>query len=242
MAQNISPAVSIVNSKAICADGRRSIASLMMKKTQHNRVITEADQYAAARLKALWLEIPRDRRPTQQQLADAWDGPGEANQSLISQYMNGGIALNYRALLFFAKALGVAPEQIRNDLPEQQIAKASTVQETAAPYRRTSQSQRIDPDTFADTVHTLLTILRRRDKTAVIDVENPDDVAMLCDAYNELVDLDDDAGEMLAGAAIADLIAIREGKRNGRPGGKGTAPQPTAGEHRKQARKAGAGG
>lgn len=93
-----------------------------MGKASHNRTITSADRLAAERLKAIWLALPRAERPTQQQLADAWDGPGEANQSLISQYMNGLIALNYRAVLFFARQLGCADTDIRDDLPEQRQA------------------------------------------------------------------------------------------------------------------------
>lgn len=88
----------------------------------HNRTITPADTAAAARLKAIWKALPRDRRPTQQQMADEWEGPGEANQSLISQYMNGIIALNYRAVLSFAKQLGCKDTDIRDDLPEQAAA------------------------------------------------------------------------------------------------------------------------
>lgn len=88
----------------------------------HTRNITDADRRAAERLKGIWLRIPREERPTQQALADAWDVGGEANQSLISQYMNGRIALNYRAVLFFSRMLGCDPLEIRSDLPEQQIA------------------------------------------------------------------------------------------------------------------------
>lgn len=93
-----------------------------MQKPSHKRTITPADVQAAKRLKAIWLAIPRQERPTQQQLADAWDGPGDANQSLISQYMNGLIALNYRATLFFARQLGCSDTDIRSDLPEQRGA------------------------------------------------------------------------------------------------------------------------
>jgi hypothetical protein len=118
------------------------------------------------------------------------------------------------------------------------------VQEAGSFYGPVSHLGRIDPDTFADTVHALLTVLRRRDKAARINVEDPDDVEMLCGAYNELMDLDDaaDASGMLAGAVIADLIATREGRRNAKPGGKGTAPSQTGGADRKKAGKAGAGG
>ncbi len=64
--------------------------------------------------------MPADRRLTQEAIAEQW-GEG-ANQSLISQYMNGGIALNYRAVLRFAEILGCHPSEIRDDLPEQQVA------------------------------------------------------------------------------------------------------------------------
>lgn len=96
------------------------ISVAAMSKTAHNRSISQADLRAAARLKTLWQSIPRPERPTQQQLAEHWDGPGEANQSLISQYMNGQIALNYRAVKFFARQLGCSEAEIRDDLPEQQ--------------------------------------------------------------------------------------------------------------------------
>lgn len=95
--------------------------------------ITEADKQAAARLKEFWLRLPN--RPTQQALADAWPfSDTEANQSLISQYMGGKIALNHRAVLFFADQLGIAPEDIRNDLPEQRITSASRIGESHADY------------------------------------------------------------------------------------------------------------
>lgn len=79
--------------------------------------ITDADRRAAERLKNHWLSMPN--RPTQQALAEAWPFSGtEANQSLISQYMGGKIALNHRVVLFFANELGIRPEDIRDDLPE----------------------------------------------------------------------------------------------------------------------------
>ncbi len=99
----------------------------------HNRTITPADKAAADRLKAIWKAMPRDDRPTQQQIADEWEGPGDANQSLISQYMNGSIALNYRAVLSFAKQLGCRDTDIRNDLPEQ-AASANAVPTAEGDY------------------------------------------------------------------------------------------------------------
>lgn len=87
-----------------------------MPSRKHPKV-SDADRRAADRLKAFWLAMPN--RPTQQSLAEAWPYSGsEANQSLISQYMGGKIALNHRAVLFFANQLGMRPEEIRDDLPE----------------------------------------------------------------------------------------------------------------------------
>lgn len=76
---------------------------------------TSEDLRAAERLKNLWRAIPRERRPTQEALAHRY-GEG-ANQSLISQYLNGHIPLNLRAVLFFARELDCRPEEIYPDLP-----------------------------------------------------------------------------------------------------------------------------
>lgn len=93
-----------------------------MSRTRRQATLTEADLAAARKLKALWLAQPD--RATQQQLAEAWPYPEtEASQSLISQYMNGNIALNSRAVVFFAHQLGVRPEEIRDDLVELKITR-----------------------------------------------------------------------------------------------------------------------
>lgn len=76
---------------------------------------TAADLRAAARLKKLWLAMPRDRRPTQDLMAEHWGEGG--SQSLISQYMNGNIPLNIRAVMFFVRELGCEAEEIYPDLP-----------------------------------------------------------------------------------------------------------------------------
>lgn len=96
---------------------------------------TEADKEAAARLKAIWKNLPAGTRPTQQQLAERMaEQWGRGSQSLISQYMNGSIPLNLKAVLFFAKQLGVEPTEIRDDLPElrEHIAASSSLEERIA--------------------------------------------------------------------------------------------------------------
>lgn len=120
MAADISPAVYSSQQPGYSDQGHVFISLAGMSKSKpHNRNISRSDLEAARRLKEIWLRIPTNERPTQQAIADAWDIGGDANQSLISQYMNGKIALNYRAVLFFSKILGCSPEEIRNDLPEQ---------------------------------------------------------------------------------------------------------------------------
>lgn len=90
-----------------------------MSSKPRNRVITTADLAAARRLKELWLSRAKPLGVTQETVAELLDG----TQGLVSQYMTGKIALNYRALLAFAQALQLEdPSVIRADLPEQQLA------------------------------------------------------------------------------------------------------------------------
>ena len=212
-----------------------------MKKPAHNRQITEADRAAADRLKALWQAIPKAQRPTQQQLADRWEGPGEANQSLISQYMNGQIALNYRAVLYFAKALGCAPEAIRSDLLEQQADGGQRLAESVNLYRP-SQPRRFDPLKVADTITALRIVLSRRRGAAPLNLEEVLDAAMFTEAYAELEAMDGSPEQELAfGAVVAELVTKREGERSA-TGGKGGTDQQAGGADRTKAGKARASG
>ena len=87
--------------------------------TKRSRTITPADVDAARRLQALWAERAKKIGVTQDSVAELLDG----TQGLVSQYMTGRIALNYRAVLAFAQALQLSdPKLIRDDLPEQQFA------------------------------------------------------------------------------------------------------------------------
>lgn len=88
---------------------------------------TPADVQAAARLRAIWDAIPRERRPTQEKAAALLG----CNQSAISQYRNGYIPLNARAVVLFAELLGCSPTDIRDDLPELK----AQVREPAATYQ-----------------------------------------------------------------------------------------------------------
>lgn len=77
---------------------------------------TDADIDAARRLRAAWDSAKGNDRALTQESAAAALG---INQSAVSQYLNGTIRINYRILLGFSKILGVPPESIRKDLPEQ---------------------------------------------------------------------------------------------------------------------------
>lgn len=103
---------------------------LRMAKKPHNRTITEADKRAAARLRRLWDERAEGLGVTQDAIAATMD----RSQGLISQYLTGRIALNYRAVLAFANALKVDPEEIRNDLSEQRMVSVPRIADSSAEY------------------------------------------------------------------------------------------------------------
>lgn len=109
----------------------------MKKKPARN--ITPADQAAAARLRAIWDAKGRGNRPTQMEMAHLLGG---SSQSLTSQYLGGDIALNYKAVLAFARALGCAPEAIRDDLPEQLLTKATAPSHSVRMEASTLSSRR----------------------------------------------------------------------------------------------------
>ena len=109
----------------------------MKKKPARN--ITKADREAAARLRALWDAKPRDQRPTQADMAHLLGG---SSQSLTSQYLNAVIALNYKAVLTFAETLGCSPEAIRDDLPEQLLAKSAAPSHSVSTETSTLSSRR----------------------------------------------------------------------------------------------------
>lgn len=105
---------------------------------ERRRNITPADKQAAAKLKALWdAAVPvrkAEGRPlTQEIMAERLASAiGRGTQGLVSQYLNGYIALNYRALLAFADEVGFEPEQVRDDFPEQQLQGSSRAHENKA--------------------------------------------------------------------------------------------------------------
>lgn len=90
-----------------------SVANMPSDKNKRAKP-TAADLEAAKRLRAIRDAMDKRIRPTQQKIAEDFDD----QQSVVSQYYNGRIPLNFRAVMVFAKHLKCAPEEIRNDLPE----------------------------------------------------------------------------------------------------------------------------
>lgn len=88
--------------------------------------MTNADEAAAISLKVEWQREAARRQLlglaplTQSVVADIMD----IGQSAVSQYLNGKIPLNYKAVMAFANAIGIDPERIRSDLPEQALSGA----------------------------------------------------------------------------------------------------------------------
>lgn len=96
-----------------------------MDKTSTRRAKpTPADLAAATRLRKLWDEAVTDRATTENRLTQDLmverfnQATGRGSQGLVSQYLNGRIPLNYRAVRIFAQEIGCRPEEIRSDLPE----------------------------------------------------------------------------------------------------------------------------
>lgn len=185
---------------------------------------TAADVAAAKRLRAAW-DVREDRSLTQESMGVLLG----SSQGAVSQYLNGKIPLNYRALLHFAKALGVDPLEIRDDLPEQQVAAARAVNDSVAPYSM-SQPARLDPAKVVLTTRALLAFLRRRNPDVVLDLTQAAAAELFAEVYEMAAGVDD---ELELGAAVADFMAAREAKR-------GSESQSDGGAHGTGARRAGA--
>lgn len=85
------------------------------KPTSRKAKPSPQDVQAAERLRKLWGVAPKGT--TQAKVASLLD----VSQPAISQYLAGEIPLNFKALLAFAQVLGVDPNDIRTDLPEQAL-------------------------------------------------------------------------------------------------------------------------
>lgn len=186
---------------------------------------TAADLAAAKRLRAIW-DARADRSLTQERMGAVLG----ASQGAVSQYLNGKIPLNYRALLHFAAELGVDATEIRDDLPEQQVSPGLRVNESGASYEA-SQLARLDPAKVVLTTRALLAFLRRRNPNVILDLTQVAAAELFAEVYEMTARLDD---ELELGATVADFMAAREGKRGGSEG------QSNGGAHGAGARQAGA--
>lgn len=96
------------------------------------RSFTPADGLAATRLRALWDAAVKKRKAegvplTQDLMAERMHREmGKGTQSLVAQYLNKKLALNYKAIVAFSNELGCRPEDIRSDLPEQRLGTAQS--------------------------------------------------------------------------------------------------------------------
>lgn len=82
----------------------------MAKGTVLKRELTAQEVEDAARLKSLWEKFQEDHAYATQAWLSKETGLG--NQSLMGQYINGGIQLNPKAVLAFARVIGVHPSEI----------------------------------------------------------------------------------------------------------------------------------
>lgn len=114
---SISATHAVVNRGAHGVSADYPLASLIVDKSPIRDGLrqskpTQADLEAAERLRAAWAGRPKGL--TQERMGDILG----ISQGAVSQYINGRIPLNYRTVVGFARELGIAPEVIRNDLPE----------------------------------------------------------------------------------------------------------------------------
>lgn len=110
---------------------------------------TAADLNAAKNLRKIWDGVPKERRPTQDDAAEALG----VNQSAISQFRNGQIALHARAVLGFAQLLGCQPEEIRDDLPEIAAARAVIESQIRTANRVATPQAQYRTDLVLDEAH-----------------------------------------------------------------------------------------
>ena len=162
---------------------------------------TAADLAAAKRLRAAWDARARSLGLTQDKMAAKLGG----SQGLVSQYLNGKIPLNFRTLLGFSDALGIAPETIRTDLPEQVLTGSS------GPASG-SQAARLDAVKIAVTARAINRILDRRLKGLTLDITEPLDAELFAEAYAECESMPE-ASEAEMVAVVADLMMAREARR-----------------------------
>lgn len=73
------------------------------------RPLTEYEQDCAKRLKSLWLSKKDERGFTQDDMRNfaQWN-----TQSAVTQYLNGRVPLNYKAIIVFSKFLGIEPKEV----------------------------------------------------------------------------------------------------------------------------------
>ena len=83
-----------------------------------------------------------------------------------------------------------------------------------------SHAARLDPQTIVDTIWAILVVLRRRDKTATLDLTQLDDAQLFAEVYAEADAMPDTPdGGLTLGALVADLVQAREAKRSERTTG-----------------------
>lgn len=83
-----------------------------------------------------------------------------------------------------------------------------------------SQPARFEPSKVVTVFRALTLFLERRNPDVSIDLGNPEDAELFCQAYSEFAPLTGGPeAQMLLGATVTDLLAKRERRRDGRSGG-----------------------
>jgi transcriptional regulator with XRE-family HTH domain len=113
------------------------------------RVLTPADERAAARARDLWADYQRKHPGVSQESAAEDTG---MSQSAFSQFLLARVPIGLRAALKLAALFQVEPQAIRDDLPQQLYSGAfahrsnTIVRERAAPYKATERRARTEAE------------------------------------------------------------------------------------------------
>jgi hypothetical protein len=134
--------------------------------TRKARSFTSADRVAATHLRALWDAAVRRRKAegvplTQDLMAERMHREtGKGTQSLVAQYLNGKLALNYKAIVAFSNEIGCRPEDIRSDLPEQRMGSQQNPAQEGA-IERTVSDLREDVQALTVALGTLFLAMKK---------------------------------------------------------------------------------
>jgi transcriptional regulator with XRE-family HTH domain len=106
---------------------------------ERKRTLTDADKRAAAKVRSLWSEFQKKNPGMSQEDAAHRIGIG---QSAFSQFLLGRVAIRLAPTLKFAQLFGVAPTEIRDDIPGLAAVPKNILEQPRATYESDTRTRR----------------------------------------------------------------------------------------------------